>query len=113
MSLVQKNTVIDRVLDSHRNGLHSNVNVLFVVLSPFLFSTWLPRLQPRLVLLNLGWATFRLLPRSIPCLSRVLPLRHLVLHILLSLVVVPTLVSLDQKQHNRKNHTSKGKGYGS
>lgn len=66
------------------------------------FSRCPPRLQPRLVLPNLVWTTFRLLPPSVLCLFRVLPLPHLVLlPTLLSPTVAPTFVSAD-KGDNRK-----------
>lgn len=93
MSLAQKNPVIDRRL-TYRNGMCNNVNVPFV-LYPFLsFSRWLLRLQPRLVLPSLVWATFRLRPPSAPCPFLVLLLHHLVLlPTLVSPVVDPTLVS--------------------
>lgn len=69
---------------------------------PLCFSSCLLRLQPRLVLHNLVWTTFRLRPPSVPCLFRVLPLPHpVLLPTLLFLTVDPTFVSAD-KEVNRK-----------
>lgn len=72
--------------------------------SDLLFSTRCPpRLQPRLVLPNLVWATFRLPPPSVLCLSRVLPRPPRALQpTLLSPTVHPTSVSSDEREDYEK-----------